>query len=187
LDNSKKTHLSFTIGPVQGFVSQARRTRDLWAGSWLLSHLAEVALVAAEKEGGTAIIPCRGDDATKLTSTQTAIGGMPNRFELQFDSEEQAKQAAEKATTAFKERWQKFADAVYEKYVKYVAPAEKDGSGTREIWDRQVNNFWELSWVIGVPKANAKTLNSLTAARKNVRNVNAMEEGGTKCTLMSNL
>jgi len=37
-------HLSFTLGPVQAFVAQARRTRDLWAGSWLLSYLAESAL-----------------------------------------------------------------------------------------------------------------------------------------------
>ncbi|MDQ3773077.1 MAG: hypothetical protein M3461_01130 [Pseudomonadota bacterium] len=31
--------LHFTLGPVQGFVAQARRTRDLWGGSFLLSWL----------------------------------------------------------------------------------------------------------------------------------------------------
>ena len=36
--------LHFSIGPVQGFVAQSRRTRDLWASSFLLSHLAQVAL-----------------------------------------------------------------------------------------------------------------------------------------------
>lgn len=40
--------LSFSLGPVQGFIAQARRTSDLWAGSQLLSRclLAAVAEVA---------------------------------------------------------------------------------------------------------------------------------------------
>jgi len=32
-----------TIGPVQGFIKTARRSRDLWFGSWLLSELSKVA------------------------------------------------------------------------------------------------------------------------------------------------
>ena len=32
----------FTLGPVQGFVAQARRTRDFWAGSFILSWLSSV-------------------------------------------------------------------------------------------------------------------------------------------------
>ncbi|WP_255724622.1 type III-B CRISPR-associated protein Cas10/Cmr2 [Shimazuella soli] len=35
---TKKMH--FTIGPVQEFVAQSRRTRDLLASSFLLSYLA---------------------------------------------------------------------------------------------------------------------------------------------------
>lgn len=31
--------LDFTLSPVQGFVGQARRTRDFWAGSYLISYL----------------------------------------------------------------------------------------------------------------------------------------------------
>ena len=36
--------LHFTLGPVQSFVAQARRTSDLWAGSLLLSWLAGQAM-----------------------------------------------------------------------------------------------------------------------------------------------
>lgn len=32
-----------SIGPVQGFIAAARRSRDLWFGSWLLSELAKAA------------------------------------------------------------------------------------------------------------------------------------------------
>ncbi len=37
--------LQFTLGPVQGFVAQARRTRDFWAGSFLLSYLTGKAML----------------------------------------------------------------------------------------------------------------------------------------------
>ena len=33
--------LMLSVGPVQGFISAARRSRDLWSGSWLLSEMAK--------------------------------------------------------------------------------------------------------------------------------------------------
>lgn len=31
--------MAFAIGPVQEFIASARRSRDLWFGSWLLSEM----------------------------------------------------------------------------------------------------------------------------------------------------
>ncbi len=41
------------VGPVQDFIASARRTRDLWFGSWLLSELAKAAAleIVAQNEG----------------------------------------------------------------------------------------------------------------------------------------
>ncbi|MBA5248658.1 MAG: hypothetical protein FE834_03865, partial [Gammaproteobacteria bacterium] len=36
MNKADTTTLHFSLGPVQGFIGQARRTRDLWAGSFLL-------------------------------------------------------------------------------------------------------------------------------------------------------
>lgn len=44
----------FTLGPVQDFVSQARRTRDFWAGSFLLSWLSAVAMQSVKNQCTTA-------------------------------------------------------------------------------------------------------------------------------------
>ncbi|MBP7948958.1 MAG: type III-B CRISPR-associated protein Cas10/Cmr2 [Verrucomicrobiales bacterium] len=44
--------LLFQIGPVQEFIKQARSTRDLWAGSYLLSFLISRALFAVAKAVG---------------------------------------------------------------------------------------------------------------------------------------
>lgn len=40
----------FTIGPVQEFIAAARRTRDLWAGSQLLSELSRTIAIALRDE-----------------------------------------------------------------------------------------------------------------------------------------
>lgn len=48
--------LHFTIGPVQSFVAQSRRTRDLLTSSFLLSYLSGVAMVYVLEAGGK-IIP----------------------------------------------------------------------------------------------------------------------------------
>src|ERR1700728_909561 len=49
--------LHFTLGSVQSFVAQARRTRDLWAGSFLLSWLAGRAMRVIVENGGSILVP----------------------------------------------------------------------------------------------------------------------------------
>lgn len=48
----KPAFLLFTIGPVQEFISKARKTSDLWAGSYLLSYLTFKAIEAIIEELG---------------------------------------------------------------------------------------------------------------------------------------
>jgi CRISPR-associated protein Cmr2 len=49
--------LRFSLGPVQGFIGAARRTRDLWAGSFILSWLSAQAMHAVLEGGGRLSIP----------------------------------------------------------------------------------------------------------------------------------
>lgn len=46
-----------TLGPVQGFIAQARRTRDLWYGSHLLSELSRAAARALVDHGAQLVFP----------------------------------------------------------------------------------------------------------------------------------
>lgn len=176
-------HLSFSIGPVQAFVAQARRTRDLWCGSWLLSYLAESALVAIENEfiNAKAIIPDRSDNCGQLTSVENATGGIPNRFEVTFDSREEAVAAGNRAAKSFHTAWEKkIAEAVR----TLMEPAFKHGNQSEDIWNRQVENFWEVSWIVAQPKTDQSTIGEFAAARKLFRNVKPSEEAGVKCSLM---
>jgi CRISPR-associated protein Cmr2 len=44
--------LIVTLGPIQDFIAAARRTRDLWFGSWLLSELSKATAQAMAEECG---------------------------------------------------------------------------------------------------------------------------------------
>ncbi len=52
--------IELSFGPVQGFIAAARRSRDLWAGSRLLSEVVRAAADAIDKYGGTLIYPTLG-------------------------------------------------------------------------------------------------------------------------------
>lgn len=167
-------HLHFTFGPVQGFVAQARRTRDLYAGSFLLSHLALTAMKAARDAGGAILLPELAAIERLAGSTEHAVA--PNRFVARFDNERTAAEAGLKAAIALKDEWQRIAGVVWQ---RFLAPVTNQGQGTRDIWQRQIAAFWEISWAVGGPDAT-----DLLDRRKNWRTPPTTVEPGDHCTLM---
>lgn len=65
----------FHIGPVQDFIRSARRSRDLWYGSWLLSELAKAAAIKIEELSPKSLI----FPNTDLLESQEAPS-FPNRI-----------------------------------------------------------------------------------------------------------
>ena len=60
----------FTIGPVQSFIAQARKTRDLYAGSQIISELTDAAMAGVSEQ----------NDANSFVYPDKASGSKPNRF-----------------------------------------------------------------------------------------------------------
>src|SRR5579883_270591 len=58
--------LLVTVGPVQEFIAQARRTRDLWYGSHLLSELGRAAARHLLAGGAELIFPALGPGHPEL-------------------------------------------------------------------------------------------------------------------------
>lgn len=177
--SDNKPYFHFTLGPVQGFVAQARRTRDFWAGSFLLSWLAGVAICAVEKQGGKIIFPIPNQnflDAIlgKNKEAKPQQGGIPNRF--MADISNCQKFDGNAVTNAVKQAWLAIADKVWEKDRQGL---EQQGYLTKEIWERQNNNFWDMSWVITEGRDT-----SALDKRKNFRTHTTSVEGGYKCMMM---
>lgn len=58
--------MSLSIGPVQGFIAAARRLRDLWFGSYLLSELAKQAGRSLDARNAALIFPAPADAQVDL-------------------------------------------------------------------------------------------------------------------------
>lgn len=190
--------LHISIGPVQGFVAQARRTRDLWAGSFLLSWMSGQLMAAVLRQSGEIIFPAVGTKDKPTDPMLSAIfgkplpknprpiiGSLPNRFKAKVPANLDPKIAVEEA----KQKWEKLAEMIWESFVENAVNEneelnEDQKSRIRAIWKRQIESFWEIQWVKGVHPANngedAKWLDS----RKNWRSHWPPKEGGDHCTTM---
>jgi CRISPR-associated protein Cmr2 len=103
-------------------------------------------------------------------------GTLPNRFVVKVGDSDQAVQgAANAAITAIGEAWTDLAEAVW---TTYVAPtARACGKDSRAIWDRQIADFWQVSWAVGDES-------DVLDRRKNWRSHAPPVEPGDKCTMM---
>ena len=171
--------IDISIGPVQGFVAQSRRTRDLWGSSYLLSYLCAHAMHGAVAAGARIVRPDVTDDALFKWvgvggATPPRIGSVPNHFEVASDVAPEVVVAS--VTSAFQTAWRKVYQAVWDYYLQ---PVHQLGLGTRKIWQRQVDSFWEIVWVAAEGSADG-----LLARRKHWRTHPLPQEPGDKCTVM---
>ena len=184
--------LHFTLGPVQGFIADARRTRDLWAGSFLLSWLSGQAMAALCEQGGSIVFPkAEGDElyesilsdrCNSKVEKSPFIGSLPNRFKADVTNVEG--DAGEICKSAISEAWNKLAGAVYAQFI--AGRVESLGIDTKRIWDRQVDQFWDMTWVIGDEPGSGRD-GSWLDQRKNWRAHYAGKNGlesGDLCRLM---
>ena len=178
-----RRRIDFSIGPVQGFISRSRRTRDLWASSYLLAFLSAHAICGARNAGAAVVQPLVDDDllirqvcgeATDVSS----LGTVPNHFVVETDGAPNI--VTDAMEDAVGKAWNRVCEAVWD---RFVAGAAGIGNSTEAIWQRQVSTFWEVTWTAG-PAADYA---NLRARRKHWRSQCPPDEPGDKCTVMHDL
>lgn len=174
--NTKKQYFHFTIGPVQGFVAQARRTRDFWAGSFILSWLSAVAMRAVRAQGGNVLFPAANENYLKWLEgdgkgNPPALGSVPNRFKAEVLGAFNTEQIGKTVYAA----WRAIAEVVWKADLEPSA-----GPKSRSIWDRQIENFWDIQWALLDEEEAANTLDRM----KNWRTHLPPDEPGLKCMMM---
>jgi CRISPR-associated protein Cmr2 len=157
--------LAISLGPVQGFIAAARKTRDLWFGSFLLSDIArKTAKSIVEQPNVTLIFP-GVDDTNKLSDENFSVANVI--LAVVENPQEVAKLADETA----KNVWRKYVDDAKNE-------VEKIGGKNvlrNDVWQRQRDDFVEFyaAWVPyqdGQYQENRKRVMRLLAGRKACRN-----------------
>jgi len=172
--------LMFSLGPVQPFIEQARKTRDLWLGSYLLAKL----MAAAMKEIEEAKLAAEFVFPTER-KLNDKYSNLPNKYIAIFNKLPEAQAAVEFSKKGIRESWSAICTDVRDAIVaKYMSPE------TRIIWDEQTDPdiLFEIFWVIveGDPERYSDWLRSTEAAldaRKRLRNFQPREEPGEKSTI----
>ena len=160
-----------TVGPVQEFIAAARRTRDLWFGSWLLSELSRAAALKIAGLRGMLIFP----HPQVLETSSQADSALRNQQPAKVAN----KIVASITTNDIRNAGKEIQDAVQARLTELRNDAFdtiKDwAQEDKELAERQVNSLIECYWA-AVPfaegddyKNQRSLLEEIMAARKSTR------------------
>jgi CRISPR-associated protein Cmr2 len=162
----------FSVGPVQGFIAQARKTQDLYAGSRLLTELCRTAMSAAKSEGIDIIFP-------SITEKSQA-SSIPNRFigELEVKENVDLHKIGRDIETAVQDNF----------YKKAYDVLTEQNLTKPSGFDKQINNHLDIHWLFHEIKDNNyaeayEESERIFGASKGFRSFNQLSEIGRKCSL----
>ncbi len=150
-----------TITPVQDFISHARKLKDLYGGSHILSEMSRVGIEYAQNKGAVVIFP------KKVEGTNS----YPNRFliEISFESEENLKA---------------FANGVSSEILSYFRNLNRTKS---LIVSEHIENFFQIYWSAseynGDYEEAYNKVEKRLAGVKNSRFFTQFGEVGRKCSI----
>lgn len=162
-----------SIGPVQDFIATARKSRDLWYGSLLLSELAKsVAKIINDTYGINSLITPAPSDVNDLETFS------------EFSAPNKILAVIHECGPGFEETLK---NAIDERLKEFWEDAKKEINGEIETdglaWD-QIKDLVEFYWVT-IPykdddgyKNARETAEALLAARKNTRDFKSLESTG---------
>lgn len=169
--------IEVSFGPVQGFIASARRSRDLWAGSYILSEIARAAGLSLIASGAKLIYPAEGRVNEENQSEDSNLSNML-LARITVDNEKKVREAAKMAIVAGKEKLVEFG---------VVALKEWQKSGVvlrRDLFSLQVKDALEgyAAWSeldCSCYADSYQRLKTAFAARKNTRNFALMSPVGS--------
>ena len=158
----------YSITPVQDFIGKARKLRDYWTGSVLLSYLAFTGITAVMEELGPdhILYPSLQNQAlveqwlekecadfgkfleendgnlNKLNKSSQSIASFPNKFVF-ICNHEDIVEICKLIENRIDSEWKSTAGIV-KNYLAQFATDNKESF--MKIWDKTVDRFWKYSW-----------------------------------------
>ena len=170
-EDDSKENLSlvvYSITPVQDFIGKARKLRDYWTGSVLLSYLAFTGITAVMEELGpdhilypslqnqalveqwlekknanfAKFLEENDENLRNLDKASQSIASFPNKFVFLCNHRD-INDVCELIEKRIDSEWKSTAEIVKNYLSKF---AENDRNEFSKIWDNTVDKFWKYSW-----------------------------------------
>lgn len=168
--------LIVTLGPIQDFIAAARRSRDLWFGSWLLSELSKATAQAMAEDCGLDALVFPGvlkpDELWPGSPTSVA-----NKIVVRVPDGKDPKDVADRGKDGMRERLEWLRDDAF-KNLTGRAYFEGDNA------EKQIQDLIEFAWV-SAPEVSGDYQNArreaeaLLTARKHTRLWGPVRWGGS--------
>lgn len=168
--------VEIAVGPVQEFIASARKLRDLWFGSTLLSELSKRVALSLHEQGCSLIFPAPAGKGDLEFRSKLIVA---NKILAEYDGDDPRKVVNE-AKSAWKALLKKISDETL-KVVRRDFPQLKV---KQDVFVKQIDDFGEFfaAWVPILSDdygAARHEVEKLLAGRKNLREFNAPDWGGS--------
>lgn len=125
----------FSIGPVQEFIAQARKTRDLWFGSYLLSELSKAAALELRNYEAELIFPVLSQiDSSAQGEASDKAANVANKVLVVVKTAD-PRQIALAVRSAVDAKWRYYTDRAKEKLGSSINPG---------MWQQQIKDLVEF-------------------------------------------
>lgn len=180
----------FSIGPVQSFIAAARKTEDLWSGSFILSYLIEVAMKKLVDEGVNEvdfIYPKATEDdldPAKKMDSNVSVASWPNRLTaFVHGSSGEVTDLVKKVDSVVRHEFKQIC-----RYgINQVFPKHVQTEYLTEQANIQMEQLLEIYWVVqpyqGQYQDEKRQLEERLNAIKNDRIYRQLTESGLTCTV----
>lgn len=140
-----RKYLKFSVGPVQGFISESRQMRDYWSSSFLISWLSAGAagLVKHESRSIKAFIPSTQDPMVGAVLRNLGVEGFQKTepffgtFSNVFACNDTCLPEIHELQDAVNQRWHTLAHAVFDRIFS-GHEFDNEREALRRIWDAQI-------------------------------------------------
>ncbi|MGB5157277.1 MAG: type III-B CRISPR-associated protein Cas10/Cmr2 [Desulfobacterales bacterium] len=171
----KKYLIQISIGPVQDFIASARKLRDLWFGSHILSELSKTVARSLKEQGAKLIFPYTATDS-ELDKASSLI--VANKVLAELESDINPSEVIAKVKEAWSEHRKEYADIALENISKI-----KKIKINNALYQNQISDAGEFfaAWVEYAEnyKSTKAKLERLLAGRKSLREFKAPAWDGT--------
>jgi CRISPR-associated protein Cmr2 len=158
--------LMVTLGPIQDLIAAARRSRDLWFGSWLLSELSKATALAMTQACGLDALIFPGVLESKELQPASPMS-VANKIVIRVPDGQEPADVARQGEEGMRRRLRSLRDEAFDRI--------RGEHFHRQRAEQQVDDLIEFSWV-SAPESGPKgyaaareAAESLLAMRKNTR------------------